>query len=86
MDEEKQAACYAMLGCSASASDEEIRSAFRRHALALHPDKTGSKDGHGGFQRLHEALSIIMQARSHKRSASELSESMGSRTQPGRHE
>ncbi|KAJ8599365.1 hypothetical protein CTAYLR_007020 [Chrysophaeum taylorii] len=49
---------YARLGVKSSASQSEIDGAYRRHALALHPDRPGGDAG--AFQelnRIHKVLS-----------------------------
>ena len=44
---------YEVLGIQASARDGEIRAAYKRLALQLHPDKGGSK---AAFQRVAAAF------------------------------
>ncbi len=54
---------YAMLGVSPTASTEEIRRAFRRRALEVHPDR--HPDRHdwatGQFQLINEAYDVLRQ-------------------------
>ncbi len=48
---------YAVLGVGSGATLEEIKSAFRRRALELHPDRSGLEDR--PFQELQEAYGIL---------------------------
>ncbi len=48
---------YLILGVTADASREEIKTAFRRRALELHPDRSGLESG--PFQDLQEAYSVL---------------------------
>ncbi|HOX02063.1 MAG TPA: DnaJ domain-containing protein [Candidatus Paceibacterota bacterium] len=48
---------YLILGIAADASREDIKNAFRRRALELHPDRSGL--GSGPFQDLQEAYSVL---------------------------
>jgi len=48
---------YLILGITADASREEIKAAFRRRALELHPDRTGLDST--PFQDLQEAYSVL---------------------------
>lgn len=45
----------ALLGVSHTATPDEIRRAFRRRALALHPDRNASAEAADEFRRLREA-------------------------------
>mmetsp|Transcript_6393 Transcript_6393/g.15820 ORF Transcript_6393/g.15820 Transcript_6393/m.15820 type:complete len:1478 (-) Transcript_6393:254-4687(-) len=51
---------YAILGISSSATDAEIKKAYRLIAMQCHPDKGGDKEE---FQQLHEAYEKIMEQR-----------------------
>jgi curved DNA-binding protein CbpA len=48
---------YLILGVSSSATLEEIKSAFRRRAMELHPDRSGMESG--PFQELQEAYGVL---------------------------
>jgi molecular chaperone DnaJ len=49
---------YLILGVSSKASDEDLRAAFRRRALELHPDTSGLESG--PFLELQEAYGILI--------------------------
>merc|ERR1719230_1511957 len=51
---------YAILGVSSSATDVEIKKAYRLIAMQCHPDKGGDKEE---FQQLHDAYEKIMEQR-----------------------
>ena len=48
---------YLILGVTADASAEDIKAAFRRRALELHPDRSGLASG--PFQEAQEAYSVL---------------------------
>jgi molecular chaperone DnaJ len=48
---------YVILGVAANASDDDIKSAFRRRALELHPDTSGLESG--PFLELQEAYGVL---------------------------
>src|SRR5207245_11507540 len=48
---------YLILGITEDANWEDIRTAFRRRALELHPDRSGME--RGPFQEVQEAYSIL---------------------------
>jgi NADH:ubiquinone oxidoreductase subunit 3 (subunit A) len=50
---------YSILGISANASEEEIKSSFRKKAKLLHPDKNRSVHAHEQFLELHEAYALL---------------------------
>lgn len=50
---------YARLGVSPSASAADIKAAFRRRALELHPDRNPSPRATQEFQHLNEAYSVL---------------------------
>jgi len=53
---------YAILGVDKSASDSEIKWAFRQKAKSLHPDVNRGDDAQAAFQELNEAYSILSNA------------------------
>jgi molecular chaperone DnaJ len=48
---------YLILGITANASREDVKAAFRRRALELHPDRSGLESG--PFLELQEAYSVL---------------------------
>jgi len=50
---------YQTLNVPIGASMEQIRAAFKRKAMELHPDKNPSEDAVRSFQKLNEAYSIL---------------------------
>ncbi|NIS73982.1 MAG: molecular chaperone DnaJ [Deltaproteobacteria bacterium] len=51
---------YTILGVARNASEEEIKSAFRRLALKYHPDRNpGDKDAEERFKEINEAYSVL---------------------------
>jgi curved DNA-binding protein CbpA len=51
---------YVVLGVSKSAGPEEIRRAYRRHALRLHPDRNPSdKDAERKFKEISAAYDVL---------------------------
>lgn len=51
---------YQVLGVGKNASEQEIKSAYRRLALQYHPDKNPSHDAKQKFQELTHAYSILI--------------------------
>ena len=49
---------YAVLGCTAEATVEDLRRAFQRQALLLHPDKAGAGST-DAFDRLQRAWKLL---------------------------
>jgi molecular chaperone DnaJ len=56
---------YLILGISADASAEDVKAAFRRRALELHPDRSGLESG--PFQDAHGAYSVLGDAERRRR-------------------
>jgi len=50
---------YALLRISRTASDAEIKQAFRRLAILLHPDKNPHPDAPVAFQEINEAYEVL---------------------------
>ena len=57
---------YEILGVPQSATDLQIKKAYRKLALDLHPDKNSSPDPHGQFIRLTEAFEVLKNPRTRK--------------------
>ena len=47
---------YRVLGLDPAASKDEVRAAYKRQALAAHPDKGGSKEAFHAVTRAFETL------------------------------
>ncbi|CAL1156598.1 unnamed protein product, partial [Cladocopium goreaui] len=67
---------YQILGVSSSASDKELRNAYRKACLRLHPDKGGDKQQ---FQQLQDSYARILEERQRQAAPPERPPSM-----PGR--
>jgi DnaJ-class molecular chaperone len=50
---------YGILGVSQQAEQKEIRMAYKKMALTLHPDKNSSRESIDMFCRLNDAYSIL---------------------------
>ena len=50
---------YEILGVSKRATDEQLKSAFRKKALEYHPDRNKSKDAEEKFKEINEAYQIL---------------------------
>ena len=50
---------YAVLGVASNASEEEIRSAFRRKAMDYHPDRNKNPDAEERFKEINEAYQVL---------------------------
>ncbi|MBA3365794.1 MAG: molecular chaperone DnaJ [Actinobacteria bacterium] len=53
---------YEVLGLARSASEQEIKKAFRRLARELHPDVSGAPDAEGRFREAAEAYEVLSKA------------------------
>ncbi|CAJ1351478.1 unnamed protein product [Effrenium voratum] len=60
MDEPGEDSCYGILGVDPSASSSEIRQAYRKLALAKHPDRGGDP---AEFARLSKAYEVLSDAK-----------------------
>lgn len=50
---------YAVMGLMPAAAEEQIKAAYRRRAMDLHPDRNPEKDTTGHFQFLNEAYAVL---------------------------
>jgi hypothetical protein len=62
--QQDQANPHEIVGVSVGASISDIRSAFKRRALLLHPDKNRERDTTAAFQQLTAAYEILVEAAS----------------------
>ena len=50
---------YRSIGLAPTATLAEIKSAYRKRAAALHPDRNPSETAHAQFQELQEAYEVL---------------------------
>ncbi len=53
---------YRILGLQPAATTTEVRSAYRKKASALHPDRNPSERAHAAFQEVQEAYEVLSDA------------------------
>merc|ERR1719282_2278786 len=60
LDEWEKVDYYAILGLPRTATDKELKNAYRKACLRLHPDKGGNKEQ---FQQLQDSYAKILEER-----------------------
>eukprot|EP00892_Ulva_mutabilis_P004988 jgi/Ulvmu1/2861/UM146_0003.1 len=50
---------YEIIGLQEGASNEEIKKAYRKRALLLHPDKNSAPDAQDKFQQLQKVYNVL---------------------------
>lgn len=58
-DDKVKEDCYKVLGVHRTASEKEIKKAFRKLALKYHPDRNKEKDAEKRFRKIAEAYEIL---------------------------
>ena len=58
---------YKVLGVSREATQDEIRSAFRKYARKFHPDVNKSEDADAQFKKINEAYEVLKDPEKRKR-------------------
>jgi len=57
---------YELLGVDRTASESELKSAFRKMAMKYHPDKTGGKTTEK-FKKINQAYQVLSDANTRER-------------------
>ena len=58
---------YEVLGISKSASEEEVKKAYRKLAMQFHPDRNaGDKESEAKFKEVNEAYSVLSDGQKRK--------------------
>lgn len=65
-DVERPVAAHAVLGVEPGATRAQIRTAYRRRALATHPDQGGSDEAFRAVQRAYEVLNARLERRARR--------------------
>ena len=50
---------YQMLGVSRDATDKELKKAYHKKCLKIHPDKNNSPEADDAFKRINQAMSTL---------------------------
>ena len=50
---------YKMLGVDRGANDNELKKAYRKKCLKVHPDKNNAPDADEAFKRINQAMSVL---------------------------
>lgn len=50
---------YELLGVSKNASDQEIKTAYRKQALKWHPDRNKSPEANAKFKEINKAFEVL---------------------------
>lgn len=53
---------YRIMGLQPAATLAEVRTAYRKKASALHPDRNPSEKAHAAFQAMQEAYDVLSDA------------------------
>lgn len=50
---------YQMLGVQRDCNDSELKKAYRKKCLKVHPDKNNAPDADEAFKRINQAMSVL---------------------------